>query len=477
VLTDYNIIATFSLPRVSLAGIVPENCRISPTMTNQTPSDPKGESDSTPQTLAWWTGTPLYLRILWGLALGAVVGMLVKHHNQAYRIAPADSWLLAMLYQPSMLILKVLGALAPPLILVAVLDTLIKARLAGGVARKMAGLLLLNTVVAILIGLFVANVIRPGAWSNIELPAKQPVVDSEPHVDPVKELLKNVPESLLEPLVDNNVIGVILIGVAFGVALRRLPGDDRATAQSMVGVAFKAIVIVLHWVIELVPIGVFGIVSHVVGTAGFGPFKALGAFVLAVLIGLLLQLAWYLIRIGLGTWVRPMDVLAGMKDAMVMAFSTDSSTATMPVTYACLKDNVGIREESARMGALVGTNFNNDGTALYEAMAALFVSQLIGLHLGLWPQVLVVLTSIVASIGAAGIPEAGLVTMTLVFRAVGLPPEYIGMLLTVDWFLDRSRTVINMMGDVNVSCMLDGRTPPAAEQTAPDGGRIALQTE
>ncbi len=430
-------------------------------MANPQPSlDAAKNADLDGPALAWWTGTPLYLRILAGLALGVVVGMLVKHHNQAYGIAPDDSRLLAILYQPSTLILKALGALAPPLILVAVLDTLIKARLAGGVARRMAFLLVLNTVMAILIGLLVANVIRPGAWSKIDLPTKAAAVQTGHHVDPVAELLKNVPESLLEPLVNNNVIGIILIGIAFGVALRRLPAEDRATAESMVGVAFKAIVIVLHWVIELVPIGVFGIVSHVVGTAGFAPFKALGAFVLAVLIGLFLQLGWYLTRIGLGTWLRPARVLAGMKDAIVMAFSTDSSTATMPVTYACLKNNVGIREESARIGALVGTNFNNDGTALYEAMAALFVSQLIGMHLGLWPQVLVVLTSIVASIGAAGIPEAGLVTMTLVFGAVGLPPEYIGMLLTVDWFLDRSRTVVNMMGDVNVSCMLDGKTPP-----------------
>jgi DAACS family dicarboxylate/amino acid:cation (Na+ or H+) symporter len=238
-------------------------------------------------------------------------------------------------------------------------------------------------------------------------------------------------------------------------------------AQGMVAAGFKTIVIVLQWVIELVPVGVFGIVSHVVGTQGFAPFKALGAFVLAVLLGLFLQLGWYLSRIGLGTWVRPRQVLAGMKDAIAMAFSTDSSTATMPVTYACLKDNVGIREESARMGALVGTNFNNDGTALYEAMAALFVGQLTGVHMGLARQVLVVLTSIFASVGAAGIPEAGLVTMTLVFSAVGLPPQYISMLLTVDWFLDRSRTVINMMGDVNVSCMLDGRIRPTEEERMP----------
>jgi len=110
------------------------------------------------------------------------------------------------------------------------------------------------------------------------------------------------------------------------------------------------------------------------------------------------------------------------------------------------------------MGALVGSNFNNDGTALYEAMSALFVAQMLGMNLDLGQQFTVVITSIIASVGAAGIPEAGLVTMTLVFTAVKLPIDYIPLLLTVDWFLDRSRTVINMMGDMNVSCLLDGKT-------------------
>jgi len=159
----------------------------------------------------------------------------------------------------------------------------------------------------------------------------------------------------------------------------------------------------------------------------------------------------------LGSWVRPGRLLRGTRDALVMAFSTASSTATMPVTYSCLRDRVGLREESASLGALVGSNFNNDGTALYEAMSALFISQMLGQTLSLPQQLMVVLTSVMASVGAAGIPEAGLVTMTLVFTAVGLPTAYIALLLTVDWFLDRCRTAINVMGDMNVSCLLDGR--------------------
>jgi Na+/H+-dicarboxylate symporter len=168
----------------------------------------------------------------------------------------------------------------------------------------------------------------------------------------------------------------------------------------------------------------------------------------------------------LQSWVRPLDLLRGVRDALVMAVSTGSSTATMPVTYECLRANVGLREQSASMGALVGSNFNNDGTALYEAMSALFVAQLLGMNLSLGQQFTVVLTSVIASVGAAGIPEAGLVTMTMVFKAVALPTDYIAMLLTVDWLLDRCRTAINVMGDVTVSCLLDGTTKGA------DGGDI-----
>ena len=410
----------------------------------------------------WYTRVPLYIRIIVGLIIGVALGLSMHW-------AGASAAAIALPGLVSGIILRLLGALAPPLILIAVLDTLIKARLAGGVVPRMIRLLILNTVVAIGIGLLVANVIQPGRWADrgafhATAEAAQPAASAPA----VPSLLDNIPGSLLKPLVDNNVIGVILIAAGFGVALRRLEPGDRQVAEQMVTVAFKAITIVLQWVIELVPIGVMGIVATEVGSHGFGAFKALIAFVLTVVAALLLQLVFYLARIALGPGIGPWKVLSGMRDAITMAFSTDSSTATMPVTYRCLIDKVGIREEPARMGALVGTNFNNDGTALYEAMAALFISQLLGRHLGIGQQFLVVLMSIVASVGAAGIPEAGIVTMALVFGTVGLPKEYIGLLLTVDWFLDRCRTVVNMMGDVNVSCMLDGKSRNANEESLRD---------
>jgi DAACS family dicarboxylate/amino acid:cation (Na+ or H+) symporter len=242
------------------------------------------------------------------------------------------------------------------------------------------------------------------------------------------------------------------------MAARKLTASRKQQILNGLDVAFDVILIVLHWIIVLVPLAVFCKVAFVVGTQGFKPFIALGWFIAAVLIALALQATYYLLRVRAASWVRPFQLIRGTRDALAMAFSTASSTATMPVTYACLREKVGQREESASLGALVGSNFNNDGTALYEAMAALFIAQMTGSDLTLTQQAMVVLTSVVASVGAAGIPEAGLVTMTLVFSAVHLPPGYIALLLPVDWFLDRSRTAINVMGDMNVSCILDGKT-------------------
>lgn len=393
--------------------------------------------------IARWQGVPLYARIVIALVLGVMVGVLLG----------SDAAVLAV---PGKLVLRLLGALAPALILAAIVHTFMTTQLGGPLAARLPRLLLLNTLVAITVGLTVANVIQPGQGAGLTPPQQHD--ETTKTANPLALFLENVPKSLLGPLGDDGkVIGVIFIAVAFGMALRKERERPLGTVGHLVELFLESLIKILHWIIAIVPLAVFGIVASIVGTEGFAPFKALGIFVVSVLLALAIQAGYYLLRIRFGSWVRPGELLRGGRDALVMAFSTASSTATMPVTYAALKERVGLREQSASMGALVGANFNNDGTALYEAMAALFIAQLIGMDLSFQQQLLVVLTSIVASVGAAGIPEAGLVTMTMVFTAVGLPVQYIPVLLTVDWFLDRCRTAINVMGDMNVSCLLDGK--------------------
>jgi Na+/H+-dicarboxylate symporter len=400
---------------------------------------------------------PLYGQIIIALIIAVIVGVLLGAGNPIW-----DKETIEHLALPCTLILKALRTLATPLIFLAILHTFLTADIPSRSGRKLSILLITNTLVAIVIGLLVANVLRPGAAGSALATAQstKPVVKQ---LDPWGLIADIIPDSVVKPLVDNNVISLIFVALAFGIVLRAIKTEQVKLGQREylaieqgVGILFDAVIRILHWVIALVPIAVFGIVSKTIALQGFAPFKSLGSFVIAVILALFLQAAYYLTRVKLSSWLSPLQFVQGGSDPLITAFSTGSSTATMPITFESLK-KMGLRESSASLGALVGSNFNNDGTALYEAMSALFISQVLGLNLTLPQQLIVMLTSIVASVGAAGIPEAGLVTMTLVFSSVGLPTEYIAILITVDWFLDRCRTAINVMGDMTVSAVIDGK--------------------
>jgi Na+/H+-dicarboxylate symporter len=413
---------------------------------------------------------PLYTQIIIALIIAVLTGILL---GAGKPVLPKDQ--LEHLALPATLILRALSMLATPLIFLSIINTLMTADIPGGAAKKLSVLLTSNTLVAIGIGLFVANVVRPGQNSSLVKPSGKDAAEIATKTagfDPWQLLDSVVPDSIIKPFADKtSVISLVLLGLALGVALRLLKQrqvaenkEDYRPIEQVITVLFTTVITMLHWVIMLVPLAVFGIVSKTIALKGFDPFKSLFLFVIAVLLALLLQAVYYLLRIKFGSWVSPQRLLSKGLDPLIAAFSTASSTATMPITYETLIEKVGLRKSSASLGALVGSNFNNDGTALYEAMSALFITQVLGRDLSVSQQILVMLTSIFASVGAAGIPEAGLVTMSLVFNSVGLPTEYIALLLTVDWFLDRSRTAINVMGDMTVSCLVDGQEPSPTKE-------------
>jgi Na+/H+-dicarboxylate symporter len=411
---------------------------------------------------------PLYLQIIIALIIAIIVGVALGAGNPII-----DKELIEHLAFPCNMIIKALRTLATPLIFLAVIHTFLTADIPSRSGRKLSLLLVINTIVAIVIGLGVANLLQPGRGGKLSVAASA-TKSTIKALDPWALLADIIPDSIVKPLVDNNVISLIFVALAFGVVLRGIKAEQVSNSKTEylaieqgVGVLFDAVIKILHWVIALVPIAVFGIVSKTIALQGFEPFKALGSFVVAVLLALLLQAIYYLLRVKFGSWVSPVKFLQGGSDALTTAFSTASSTATMPITFDVLIHKVGLRESSASLGALVGSNFNNDGTALYEAMSALFIAQVVGQNLSLVQQLMVMLTSIVASVGAAGIPEAGLVTMTLVLTSVGLPTEYIAILITVDWFLDRCRTAINVMGDMTVSALIDGKIQSRAVENIP----------
>jgi Na+/H+-dicarboxylate symporter len=416
--------------------------------------------------LSWYHRTPLYVRIMIALVIGAVVGKWMG--PSAAKFKPFSD-----------VVLQLLRLLATPLIFVAVVHALLKAHATGKTAARLAWLLITNTIVAILVGLLVANTLRPGRWAPFTTGGQ--TIEQKPF-DFASEFLSKIPGNFIDPFRTNEILSIIFVAISFGIAMRIVRTHQQAAGQNgyriiedLMETVFQLVMVILEWIFHLVPLAVFGVVARTVGTEGFKPLLSMGMFVIAVLVALTLQATFYLVRMRLSCWVPTGRFLSGASDALALAFSTASSAATIPVTYTCMRDKVGIREESAGMGIMVGGTFNHDGTALYEAMAALFVSQALGMHLGLGHQVVVVFMSIIASVGAAGIPEAGLVTMLAVFSAVHLPLEYVPLLLPLDWFLDRCRTCINVMGDMSVSCLLDGKRPPTSEDSA--AGADATQPE
>ena len=207
---------------------------------------------------------------------------------------------------------------------------------------------------------------------------------------------------------------------------------------------------IVVWIMYFAPVGIFALIAARLGKAGGGEafmaqIMGVGWHMVTVLAGLavhfvvLTLILFFLARRGL-------DYFAGMLRAVLTAFGTASSSATLPLTMECAREN-GVDERAVRFVLPLGSTVNMDGTALYEAAAVMFIAQGYGIELGLWQQAIIFITATLAAIGAAGIPEAGLVTMVIVLQAVGLPLEGIGLLLSVDWLLDRFRTAINVWGD------------------------------
>lgn len=419
---------------------------------------------------------PLYVRILIGVALGALLGVAFGERPIVFHLTNKH------LGELGLLVIRLLKALAVPLIFFAIVDAFVRTHISARRGLRMIAICLLNVTVAMAIGLTIMNLWRPGeSWRGqfAELMGHAPKEGAPAApgatLDPLKNVDGYVPVSLVDPFQKNSVVSVVLLSLFVGAALRRTrknrTGDDSgitAVERFMSG-GYEVLVIMLGWIVQSIPFAVFGVVAQVVGRAGLDAFAALGIFLGAILLGLALHaLVYYPLMAWLVGRKPPAVYLGRGADAILMGLSTNSSLATVPVTLRCLTEKMGVSQESARLSACVGTNLNNDGITLYDAMAALFIAQACGFDLTLGQQAVVVLASLMAGIGIAGIPEAGLIVLPLVLGSVGLPDAVvvaaIPLVLPVDWIIGRARSAVNVMSDMLVAILLDRQ--PAADVAA-----------
>lgn len=259
----------------------------------------------------------------------------------------------------------------------------------------------------------------------------------------------------VKALAETKVLAICVFAILFGAALQALkPKSERLVA--LCESVNDAFMVLLKWVMGLAPIGLFALVASMVGSLGLQTFRLLGWFIVTVLAATLWHGLVNLMLVQRLVAGRPIgSSLRAMSDALVVAFSTSSSNATLPVTLKTAQEKLGVSEASARLVVPLGATVNMDGTALYEAIAAIFIAQLYGIPLSFGDELIIFFMAMVTAIGAPGIPSAGMVTMILVLEAVGLPIEGIGILLTVDRFLDAFRTAVNVEGDMIGACVVE----------------------
>ena len=261
-----------------------------------------------------------------------------------------------------------------------------------------------------------------------------------------------IPRNIFEAMMRMEIQSLVVFSLLLGIALSVLGAKVHSTIE-VISTLNDAVMQLVHWIMVVAPVGIFGLIAARIGRAGgFGGFLpellALGKYSLTVLLGLAIH-GFVVLPLILKIIGRrnPATYVKGVGPALLNAFSTASSSATLPLTLQGVKEENGISNRTASFVLPLGATINMDGTALYEAVAAMFIAQVYGISMSPAMQAVVFLTATLAAIGAAGIPEAGLVTMVIVLRAVGLPVEGIGLILAIDWLLDRFRTTVNVWGD------------------------------
>ena len=319
---------------------------------------------------------------------------------------------------------------------------------------------LITTCIAVGIGLVMVNIIEPGVAVEMTVEQVPEKVAGKESVA-ITDILKSfVSPNLVQSMANMEILPLILFSLVFGGVLTTL-GEPGKRAIDFFDTVNVAIMKIVHLLMYFAPIGVFALIASKLGAAGGGDLflaelAKIGKYVTTVISALLIHGLVVLPAIlYMMTRRNPIIYFKNVIGALTTAFSTASSSATLPITIECAEQNNRISRKSCLFVLPLAATVNMNGTALYESVAAMFIAQMLGIQLGFGDQMIIFITATLAGIGAAGIPEAGLVTMVMVLQSVGLPLEGIGMLLSIDWFLDRCRTTINVWGDSIGAGVLD----------------------
>lgn len=400
------------------------------------------------------------LPILIAMVAAAVVGSLIRKHLGAdgaigsFRLVPVFDLV-------GTLFINLLKMIIVPLILASVISGV--ASLGSGpdlgrLGGKTLGFYVTTTLLAVLIALFLVNLVQPGVQDgqpvgpSLALTADEQQVaqgvEKNAHASVLDTLKGFVPTNIVDAAANTKLLALVFFAVVFGFFLARIDSPNRETVLGFWQGIFQIMMRITGWVMTLAPVGVFALIAKVVIVSGFAGARPLVIFASCVLAGLLIfGFVALPVLLALVARVNPWRLYPAMAPALLTAFSTASSSATLPLSLDCLERRAGMSKRIAGFVMPLGASVNHAGSALYECAAAMFIAQAYGLHLSFATQFTVVILALITSMGIAGIPAASLVGIAIILGAVGLPAEAIGVLLVFDRLLDMCRTAINVLAD------------------------------
>ena len=407
----------------------------------------------------------LHWKILLGMVLGVAFGFLMVSFSGGKEIV--QDWVKPF----GTIFINALKLIAVPLILgslisgVSDLKDISKLSKMGG---KTISIYLLTTVVAVSIGLLLVNVVVPG--DSITEATRTEMVSNysqntqkykdeaaaQQNSGPLQALVDLVPDNIIGAAGENrNMLQVIFFAVFFGVGLILLPEDRAKPVKDFFNSFNEVILKMIDLIMLAAPYGVFALLAAlIVESPSADLFKALGWYALTVVAGLFIMIVFYTVLVMIFTGKKPKEFLQGISPAQLLAFSTSSSAATLPVTMERVHEHLGVDEEVSSFVLPIGATINMDGTSLYQAVAAVFIAQAFGMDLSLSVQLGIVATATLASIGSAAVPGAGMVMLVIVLAQAGIPEAGLALIFAVDRPLDMCRTVVNVTGDATVSMMV-----------------------
>ena len=385
----------------------------------------------------------LHWQVLMAMAVGALVGAVFGEP-----VADRVGWI-------GDLFMQLLRMIIVPLVLTSIISGVASVgggRALGRLFSKTLGYYVVSSFLAAFVGLLMVNLIAPGEGANLTGTDQQALPELSTPESPIQLLLDIVPQNVIQAAATADMLALIFFCIVFGAALTTLPDKTRDPLVELFDALFHVMMNLTAGIIRFLPIGVFALIARMVGTTGFDAFRPLALYAVTigsgVTIHFLVSLPILLIVLGR---ISPRIHFANMREPLLIAFSTSSSGATLPVTMNVVEEKVGVSNKVASFVLPMGATVNMDGTAVFECAGALFIAQALGFDLTIMQQAIVVLTALLASIGAAAVPSAGLVVIFIVLEAIGLRgPDVnviVGSMLAIDRPLDMYRTAVNIFSD------------------------------